>query len=235
MTKVSLSENTQDRQGEDEPSPQGGPFVTISRQYGCWGFSLGLLLLEILNDMVEPPTSWKIYHKEILDRLATETNMAADILERQRRSKPRLLANFFRSFGHGQAPSGYKIRNQITTLIRGLAIEGHAILIGQGSAGATQDVPNGLSIRLEAPEDWRAKQVAFRDGLSETEAKLRIRAKEREREYLRKIYRARFPRKPAFHLAYDCSVFTLAQIAQHVVHAMELKGCIRKPPQADQG
>ena len=36
----------------------------------------------------------------------------------------------------------------------------------------------------------------------------------------------RFPRKPAFHIVYDCSVFTLAQIAQQVVYAMKMKGCV---------
>jgi hypothetical protein len=36
----------------------------------------------------------------------------------------------------------------------------------------------------------------------------------------------RFPRKPAFHLVYDCSAFTLAQIAQHIVYAMRLRGVV---------
>jgi cytidylate kinase len=81
-------------------------------------------------------------------------------------------------------------------------------------------------VRLEAPEDWRVKQIAFREGLSETEARLRIQAEEREKDYLKKIYETRFPRKPAFNLVYDCSAFSLAQIAQHVVQAMKLKGIL---------
>ncbi len=40
------------------------------------------------------------------------------------------------------------------------------------------------------------------------------------------MYGARFPRKPAFHLVYDCSVFTLAQIAQQIVLALRQKGCL---------
>ena len=116
-----------------------------------------------------------------------------------------------------------EIRNRITSVVRSLAMDGHAILIGQGSAGATHDLPNGISVRLEAPLDWRVKEVAFREGVTETEARLRVRAKERERAYLERVYAMRYPRKPAFHLVYDCSVFTLAQIAQHVVYAMRLR------------
>ena len=223
MAKVSLSEHMKEfRTPQDEDLANCGPYLTISRQFGCHGFSLGLLLLEILNEGGEGP-AWKIYHKEILANLATETNLATEILEEQRRSKPSLLVDFFRSLGRDRIPSGYEIRNRITTIIRGLATEGHAIIIGQGGAGATHDLPNGLSIRLEAPLEWRIKQVAFREGLNETEARTRIKEMDSEREYLRKIYEQRFPRKPAFHLIYDCSVFTLAQIAQHIAAAMKLK------------
>ncbi|MFP4104739.1 MAG: AAA family ATPase [Phycisphaerae bacterium] len=226
MAKVSLSDHMQERRPEPERDPEKcGPFVTISREYGCWGFSLGLLLLEILNEEAEPgEDSWQVYHKEILERLATEANVGLEIIEQQRREKPRMLIDFFRSFKKDRVPSGYEIRNRTITIIRGLATAGHSLIIGQGGAGATHDLPNGISIRLEAPEDWRVKQIAFREGLSETEARLRLRAQEQERDYLKRTYESKFPRKPAFNLTYDCSEFTLAQIAQHVVYAMKLKG-----------
>jgi len=226
MAKVSLSENMQEHPRETAQAKEvqnAGPFVTISRQFGCYGFSLGLLLMEVLNDDAKAEHFWKIYHKEILERLATDTNMAAELLERERRSKPRLFLDFFRSLRKDRVPSGYEIRNRITSVVRSLAMDGYAILIGQGSAGATHDLPNGISVRIEAPLDWRVKEVAFREGVTETEARLRVRAKQRERAYLERVYAMRYPRKPAFHLVYDCSVFTLAQIAQHVVYAMRLR------------
>ncbi|HUT01735.1 MAG TPA: cytidylate kinase family protein [Phycisphaerae bacterium] len=229
MAKVPLDGDMQEHPKETDQDKEirgAGPFVTISRQYGCYGFSLGLLLMEILNENADPQHTWRIYHKEILARLATETNLAAEMLERERTTKPGLFLDFFRALKKDRVPSGFEIRNRITTLIRSLAIEGHAILIGQGGAGATYDLPNGLSARLEAPLDWRVKETAFREGLTETEARLRVRAQGRERAYLEKIYAMRFPRKPAFHLVYDCSVFTLAQIAQQVVYAMKMKGCL---------
>jgi len=225
MAKVSLAEHMKEhRTVQEQGLDEAGPFVTISRQFGCYGFSLGLLLLDILNEETDGP-SWQIYHKDILSRLATETNLATEFLEHQRRSKPSALVDFFRSLRKERVPSGYEIRNRITTIIRGLAIEGHAIIIGQGGAVATRDLQNGLTIRLEAPEAWRVKQIAFREAINETEAKLRVRAKEREREYLRKLYETRQTRKPAFHLTYDCSAFSLAQIAQHIVSMMKLKKC----------
>jgi hypothetical protein len=227
MARVSLAKNMRERRIRPKQEPtHSGPFVTISRQYGSWGFSLGLLLLDILNEETRPPNAWNIYNKEILERLARQTNLAADLLQRQRMARPKVLVDLFRSLSGEKVPSGYEIRNRITTIIRGLAVEGHALIIGQGGAGATADLPNGISVRLEAPEDWRIRRIAFREGISESKAKVQMHAIEEQREYLRRIYEIRFPRKPAFHLTYDCSAFTLAQIAQHIVYAMKLKGCI---------
>ncbi len=224
MAKVSLGDHMREQRTDGDLNPEEvGPWITISRQFGCYGFQLGLLLQEILNEDAEPGQTWKIYQKEILERLATETDMAAEILDRERRSRPRLITDFFRSLSKDKTPSPQEIRNRIATIIRGLAIEGYAIIVGQGGAAAVAGLPRGFSVRLEAPEAWRVKQVAFRESLTETEATRRVQEMEEEREYLRKIYEKKFRNAPAFHLTYDNSIFTPAQMAQQVVYAMRLK------------
>ena len=229
MAEVSLASHMREQRteaDEDRGEAEAGPFITISRQFGCYGFSLGLLLMEILNENADASTTWRIYHREILERLATETNLAAELLDRQRRTKPGLLADFFRAVTSQHVPSGAEVRRYITMIIRGLAVDGYAIIIGQGGSAATRDLPNGLSVRLEAPVQWRVKEVAFREGLSETKARLRVKAMDQDREYLGKLYESRNQTRLPFDVIYDCSSFTLAQIAQHVAYAMKLKGCI---------
>ena len=229
MPKESLAQQmSMPRIADEENVKNAGPFVAISREFGCGGFSLGLLLLDLLTDSAEEGKNWQIYHKEILENLAADTGLAMDIIERQRRQKPGLLGNFFRTVAgkKDKMPSGMEIRNRMTTIIRELAIEGHAILVGQGAAGATNDLPNGISVRLVAPEPWRIKQVAFREGLGEVQAKIRLNEETERRLYLQKIYERKFPNKPAFSLTFDCSVFTLAQIATLTYKAMQLIKCI---------
>jgi len=227
MAQVKLADHMKERRSGYERWPERmSPFVTISRQFGCYGFSVGLLLMEILNEDAPPQRTWHIYNREILARLATETNLAAEFLDGLRREKPSLIVDFFRALSRDRIPSGYEVRHRITTIIRGLAMKGCAIIVGQGGAGATADLPNGISIRLEAPEGWRARQIAQREGITEARARVKVRAKEQEREHLRTIYQKRFHREPPFDIVYDCSAFTLAQIAQHVAYAMRLKGCI---------
>jgi len=225
MAKVPLAEEMKERPAQpDGESVRPGPFIAISRQYGCWGFSLGLLLMEILNEDLEAEHTWHIYQKEILERLASETQMTPDVLQQQRRTKPTLITSLFRSLSKDRMPSGLEIRNRTTAIIRQLATDGYAILVGQGSAGATQDFDGGLSVRLEAPEDWRVKQVAFREGISETQAKIQVQEMQQQSEYLRKVYATRYPRQPAFHITCDCSVFTLAQVAKLIVQALRMRG-----------
>ena len=225
MAKTPLQDRMKEKPSEFAKKRRPvGPFVAISRQYGCHACSLGLLLAANLDEQTRQ--TWSVYHKEILARLATETNLSQEFIDRERSSKPSVLVDFFRTFSTEHIPSGYEIRNRITTVIRGLAIQGHAIIIGQGSAGATQDLPNGLSVRLEAPEDWRVKQVSAREGLDETQARQRIREVETQRGYLRHIYELKFPRKPAFHITYDCSAFSISELAQHIAAMMKIKGMI---------
>ncbi len=227
MAKVSLANHMKERRSETGRLPERiGPFVTISRQFGCYGFSLGLLMMEILNEDAPPERTWHIYNREILERLATETNLASEMLDALRREKPSLIVDFFRALSMERIPSGYEIRNRITTIIRGLAIKGFAILVGQGGSAATSDLPNGISVRLEAPQDWRVKQIARREGISLQAARVKVAAMEEQREHLRQIYQAGLRRDPPFDILYDCSNFTLAQIAQHVVYAMKLKGIV---------
>jgi hypothetical protein len=230
MGKVSLAEHMQE---VSQAPGRGGPFVTISRQYGCFGFALGMLLQDILNeDAAASPASrgglagghvWRIYNREILDRLARQTKLPADLLDAIGRGRPSMVRDLLHALANEHVPSGLVIRDRINTIIRGMACQGHAIIIGQGGSAVAQDVPNGLSVRLEAPLEWRVSQIAIRRGMSMDAAARDIEQKESEREYLRQIYLSRHPRTPIYQLVYDCSAFTLAQIAQHVVGMMRLK------------
>ncbi len=225
MAKTSLSAEMKERPwGVGKKATDVGPFVAISRQYGCHAYSLGLLLAANLGEQTRQ--TWSVYHKDILTRLATETNLAQEFIEREMSSKHSVIVDFFRTFSTEHIPSGYEIRNRITTIIRGLAIQGQAIIIGQGGVGATQDLPNGLSLRLEAPDDWRVRQVSAEEGLDEMQARQRIHEVEAQRDYLRHIYELKFPRKPAFQITYDCSAFSISELARHIAAMMKIKGMI---------
>ncbi len=223
--KTNLAAYIREKRAEDN-TEKAGPFLTLSRQYGCQGHFLGLLLVDMLNNEPGQKTAWKVYQREILDALSAETDLAADVLNRLRRERPRMLVDFFRNISGKRAPGGIEIRNRIANVMRGLAIEGHRILIGMGGAGATADIGNGLRVRLEAPIEWRVEKIVESEGVSPVEARLALKKRDKQRDHLAHVYALRFPREPAFDLTYDCSTFSLAQITQHIIYAMKLKKMI---------
>lgn len=225
MDKPTLSSYIRENLDNIEQKPEPGPFITISRQYGCDGVKLGEVLLEKLN-AIEGESKWKVYGKEILKMLAEETGLAEEVIEKERIAKPSLLKEFFRGVRRNNIPGGFEIRNNITNLVRTIAFEGHAIIIGQGGAAATADLEGGLSVRVEAPKEWRAIRVSRRDNFTLKEAIARIETIEKERAHLRDIYEEKNPRVPAFNLMIDNSKLSLEEIADIVVFVMQKKGLL---------
>ena len=222
MHKVSFStyihRKLQDFDGRKEP----GPYITISRQPGCEGYKVGDLLLELCNKR-DTQQRWRLYKKEILRQLAQDTELAEELIDRGRHAAPNLLREFFRSLSPGGIPDGYEIRSKITNMVRMVAFEGYAIIIGQGGTAAASDIPNGLSIRLEAPMEWRVARVCARDNLSREQAIAHIKSEEEKRAYLRKLYQQENPHIPAFNITIDNSFFTAEQIAEIIYGTMKLK------------
>jgi len=210
-----------DKIGKKEP----GPFIAVSRQYGCDGYELGDLLVKKLNERAGDG-KWRVFKKELLKQLAQDSGLTEEIVEKERLSKPSLLKDFFRGMRHMGIPDGYEIRNKITIMVRTAAFEGHAVIIGQGGTAATADLDGGLSVRIEGPKEWRIARVSVREKLTRAGAVARIEEIERRRKHLRKIYEQKNPREPAFNLVLDNSMFNIDQLADQIIFAMEQKKLI---------
>ena len=230
MAKPTLSSYIRDDLEQLDKKQEPGPFVTISRQYGCDGYELGDLLLKKLNER-DDGKKWRLFKKEILKQLADDTGLTEEVIEKERLSKPSLLKDFLRGVRRSSIPDGYEIRNKITLMVRTVAFEGHAIIIGQGGTAATADLGNGLSVRLEASREWRIARVSLRENLKRQAAISRIEEVERHRKHLRKIYEEKNPREPAFNLVIDNSMFNIEQAVEMMLFAMEQKNLIAKPKQ----
>jgi hypothetical protein len=205
---------------------EAGPYVTISREPGCEGYLVGDLLMEMLNKS-DDQKRWRVFKKEILKQLASDTSVTEELIEKERYELPSIVRDFFRGMGKGTIPDGIEVRSKITTMVRSVAFEGHAIIIGQGGNAATTDLANGLSIRLEAPKEWRIHRICKRDNISRDAAIAKINEEEEKRIHLRHIYEESNPRIPAFHLVIDNSILSAEDITSLIYKAMELKKMTR--------
>jgi len=222
VTKPTISSYIRENLDKIEGNSEPGPYITISRQFGCDGYKLGDILLEKLRER-EDGGEWQLYKKELLKQLAEDSGLTEDVIEKERKSKPSLLKEFFRGVRRVNLPGGYEIRNKITMMVRTVAFEGHAIIIGQGGTAATADLESGISVRIEAPKEWRIVRVSMRDKMTKEEAAAKLEKIEKERSHLRDIYEEKNPRKPAFNLTIDNSRFSLEEAADLIIYAMEKK------------
>ncbi len=225
--KPTISSYLRDHLDDIGTKKEPGPYLTISRQWGCDGVDLCKTLVSKLNQR-DPDQRWKLYQKELLKQLAEDTGLTEEILEKERVSKPSLLKDFFRGLKKSGIPDGYEIRNKITMMVRTIAFEGHAVILGQGGTAATGDLANGLSIRVEAPKDWRIARICRRENLDKQAAVTQITEIEKERDRLRQIYERQNSREPAFNLVFDNASFRNEQIADLVIASMEEKKLIEK-------
>lgn len=227
MNKPSVSSYLRGRLDDIIRKKDPGPYITISRQYGCDGLEFANLLIQKLNER-DDQQRWKLYYKDLLKQLAEDTGLTEEIIEKERFAKPNLIKDFLRGLMKNNIPDGYEIRKSITAMVRTVAFEGHAVILGQGGTAATVDIENGISMRIEAPKEWRITRVCVREQLSKIQAAARIDQVDAQRQYLRDIYEKQNPRHPAFNLLLDNSIFNKDQMVEILLFILEQKGMIHK-------
>lgn len=227
MPRTTLSSYLRENLDGDHKKKEPGPYLTISREFGCDGYELSQYLAEKLNERDEAKR-WKVYYKEFIQQLAEDTGVDEELLERERVAKPSLFKDFCRGLNKNPVPDRVGIRNKTGHMMRVVALNGFSIIVGQGGAAATSDIGNGLTIRIEAPRQWRIARVCRQESVNQAVAAARIDQFEMGQARLRTYYDQKKHRKPEFQLVFDNSVFSMELMAELILKAMEEKGMIEK-------
>jgi cytidylate kinase len=205
-----------------------GPVITISREYGCPGKPLAQKLSEMLSEMKTPSGNshvWKWYSKEILDESARELQMdPSQIKYVFDYEKKGTLEDFFSSFSH-YYQSDKKIRNTIGRVIREIATQGNAIIVGRGGIAVTRDISNSLHINLEAPLEWRTLMVSQRYDLSMEKARAACIETDKKRAEFRDYFEGKNTDYTRPDVTFNCMTLKLDEIAQAIMKLVELKKC----------
>ncbi len=149
--------------------------VTIGRQHGSDGHAVA----EALAKRLGVPC----YSKEIVDRTAKSTNFSRDVVRSydEKRVSPFFLADtpFF------GASEIYQLNTQIASAqfdtIRSLADEGDAVFVGRCADYVLRNRPDLLRVFIMADLPYRVKDLMARYGLSEDQARKRIKVVDKDR------------------------------------------------------
>lgn len=147
-----------------------GPFVTISRESGAGGSAVARALVDLLQQQ-EPSHPWAIYSANLIDEMLRSSGLPAAIARFLPEDR---VSEIDATIGEilGLHPNLWTLIDKTNELIRRLARDGHAIVLGRGAVFATAGIANGVHVRLVAPTAVRAERIAHWLGLSPDAATL---------------------------------------------------------------
>ena len=177
------------------------PIVTVGRQYGAGGETVGQIVASELGaDYVD---------REIVREVALRLEMPEAEVEAQSEAPGSLVSRILRSLGAASIEWGAppdatawtppyqdpsldprRAMLEITQeVIREAARGGNAVIVGHGAAYLLRDEPRALHVFLRASEDFRAEVVRGALGVGDTEARKRIKHVDANRAaYIKQLY-----------------------------------------------
>jgi cytidylate kinase len=171
--------------GPDPAERRVHPFVTISRQTGTGGHALADAMLEVFaeQDDVDLFGGWRVYDRSICEMVVQDKRFAGSLdllVEEEYRSKAN---DFFHQMLRSTADQTM-VMNRVFVVVRAIAGMGKAVIVGRGGSHVTKDLPNGVSLRVVAPEDVRIARAMDVHDLSEKEARAGSRKRDADRARL---------------------------------------------------
>jgi cytidylate kinase len=165
------------------------PFVTISRQAGAGGTTLADVLLARFAEHEDQELfrDWQVFDRKLCEIVAKDPNYRHSIETLLTEEYPTRAHDFFRQVIGSTIDHGI-LMDRVFQVVRSLAAIGKAIIIGRGGSEVTKDMPQGLHIRLAAPEPRRVEHLMQLENLSERKAKSEMRKRDEHRARLLKVH-----------------------------------------------
>jgi cytidylate kinase len=136
------------------------PFVTIARQAGAGGITIGEKLTEFLrkNDK-DSGSSWAIFDKNLIAKVLEEHNLPKRFAELMPEDTVPEVEEFIEEL-YNLRPSEEALLHKTTETISHLARLGNCVLVGRGANVITRQLPYGLHIRLIGSYEKRMPHIA---------------------------------------------------------------------------
>ncbi len=214
--------------GRDFDSP--GPVITISREYGCPGRRIARTLSETLtakNKSLGNNREWRWISKEIIEESARDLRLSPALMEDLSEYKERgFFENLALFFSDEYYPSDVKIKNTIAKFIYTASLEGSVVIVGRAGEAITKNFTNSLHIKIQAPLEWRAKNVADAQGMTIQEARKEAMEMDHRRSSFRNYFEKDRPDVDYFDVFYNCATLSDDEIVESIVILSESRGFV---------
>lgn len=160
---------------------KGNRIVTISREFGSGGRTIGKKLAEELK--------LPCYDSELIQEIARQSGFAQDYVQRVEESLPAgwaaSLLSSNRAFGPTNEDYLWKIQCKV---ILDLAKKGSCVIVGRCAEYILRDTADCLTAFVHASMEYRAKRIVEVYGEREQSPQERIREKDKRRAAYHRFY-----------------------------------------------
>ena len=208
-----------------------GPVITISRLYGCPAKKVAKKLIEELTEKMlvkgYKKIQWKMITKEIMSESAKELDLDPSKIKyvfdyEQKGIIDDILAAHLSKY----YKSDRKIRGTVSKVIRNIACEGYAVIVGRGGVAITRDILQSLHINLEAPMEWRVLRVSEKHDLSIEQAEKYAHDIDKKRKQFRDYFEGKNTDYTQFDLTFNCMTLSIDEIVKIILKAVEVRKLI---------
>jgi cytidylate kinase len=211
-----------------------GPVITISRECGCSAKRIATKLSKILtgyNYLSETKTEveWKWVSKEIIELAAQELEIDPGkirniISDKETQSINEITSAF--SISMIDNPIDQQVVDKVKNVIRSIAETGHFIIVGLAANVIAQDIPKRLSIKLQAPLDWRINRIMQISNQSWAEAQKYVIEIDRQRNTFVEQVAGRKLENTDYDLIFNYSTLLDDHIVDVIVNVLKNKKII---------
>lgn len=225
-----MSERSGSKKRREEAPKLRGPVITISREYGCPAKRIARKLADTFtekNRRLGHDAEWKWISKEIIDESARQLKLSPSVIQDISSYRTRgffdHLAHFFSDEYY---PGDVKVKNTIANFIYNAASEGNVIIVGRAAESITKDFEKALHIKLQAPIEWRAKQVAEAYGMTFSDAKREALEMDKRRLQFRNYFEKDRADTDFFDVMFNTATMTDEEIIEMILIVSETRGFV---------
>jgi cytidylate kinase len=209
-----------------------GPYISISRDFGCMANVIASKLSKELskqnfNAGIDKEWSW--LNKSILEESAKALKTSPSKIEYVFQSRKKtMMDEIVGAMATRYYKSDRKVRNTITEVIRTVVKTGNVILVGRGGVAFAKDNPNSLHIKLTAPIEWRVDHISRNYNKAKSDALRYILEVDQERKYLIDSFVGYDTDLSIFDVVFNRKTISEEEIISIILNLVKSKQLIKK-------
>ncbi len=194
--------------------------ITISREFGSGGRSIGKAVAEKLNI--------PYYDKELIKEVAQETGLSPEYIENVGEYAPgKSLLSFLPALTtHNKYPNNMSAADFLwcmqSKVILDLAAKGSCVIVGRCADYILKDDPNAIHVFVHAPTEYKADRIVRLYGESEKKPEERLADKDKKRSIHYKHFTGRdWGKCQNYHLSLDSGKIGIEKCVSMIVELAE--------------